>query len=945
LWNANGLSISKFKALIETHILGFEVFFITECHHPDFNLDDGWKMVHNPSNWSGVAIIHRSYIAVKNVWKSDDGRLMIFSINDVSYALGYWPASTSKRRILFNLEFKEYLEEVDIVLGDFNWVEDKDRDRYQPSRLNLSEDKSFECVLKGRKDIALPFVTKSNKLFTYKHQDYLCSRLDRIYARPLANVDFINNLPFPEGSNIHCPVLFSVGAKISKKKSWKMNIGIWSNLLNRSKLKEGPLPSDEDIENLNFDSYIKRYTLFIKKLEKKAMWKRKKLICKAKALLGKIPKNNKEAIFLRSVLDETFSSVAEKKRILAGKKWDMFKNTPHLSLTRWLKMSDAKSDIKAIRIPSSNVITKKRDEILDCFRSFYENLYKNQEIDDSVLKKFLKSWKPPKLSKKRQRILKTPFSLKELEIALSQTKNFKAPGSDGLPGIVFKEMPIEGLHLFLGKINSFLLENKNIPKEWKEGIITTIFKKGDKLEIGNRRPITLLKTEYKLLSKMVTNRLNKFIGSLIHRDQIGFIPGRILYENVLLLDECLRKKEKYIISIDFQKAYDSISHDTLFKILNHINLPRDFTMLIKNMITGSVARVKVNDDLSEPFPILRGVKQGDPLSPLLFDLVIEAFAVFVRENFIGMKIGGETIKTLLYADDIILVGENFEEQKKMLDIMFEWEKASGLSINKKKSLHLSSHEFKLSIPAGKDNLTYLGFRVDRDGILKSMSEEIIQKIYKKFKCWRFSDYVPLGKACILNGYILSQLWFYSYIVDMDGHVDQINKLIKNFLWTNRFKGNLYGRTKMRKIRTEVPRKLGGLGIPNIKAKFNGQRAWIIDLVLSENLKIGKIWKNLYGMDKDSLNDLINNPPENLKKAWDAYRGKNNINFSGESNICLERGSIPNNVGNLSLISFDKRIRFIEKKTQFKRRKLKNWPPLKLSFFFYKSFSFVKRNQR
>ena len=97
------------------------------------------------------------------------------------------------------------------------------------------------------------------------------------------------------------------------------------------------------------------------------------------------------------------------------------------------------------------------------------------------------------------------------------------------------------------------------------------------------------------------------------------------------------------------------------------------------------------------------------------------------------------------------------------------------------------------------------------------------------------------KACILQGYVLSKFWYYTFILDVENKVDELDNLIKDFLWTNSYLGKAYkARTKMRYERTHLPRSLGGLGIFDLHSRFQGQKAWIIDFALHEKSKIGPI---------------------------------------------------------------------------------------------------------
>ena len=451
-----------------------------------------------------------------------------------------------------------------------------------------------------------------------------------------------------------------------------------------------------------------------------------------------------------------------------------------------------------------------------------------------------------------------PFTMEELEAAFKQMKDLKAPGMNGMPALPFKLLPKQGHKNLLAKFNE-LLETGMIPEEWKQGEIITLFKKGDILEIGNRRPITLLQTEYKILSKLITNRLNLLMPSLIHEDQVGFIPERIIFDNVLVAHEVLQREEKYAISVDFEKAYDSISHDAIYMVLQHLKFPEQFINLVRGMIAGSKARIRNGEHYSEFFDVLRGVKQGCPLSPLLFALVIEPLANRIRKHSIGASLGNIFQAIILYADDIFLFAANPEDQLKQIEILDNFYLATGLKMNKQKSLHISSHDNELNIPVCPETgFKYLGFWMNKLGLMDK-TDDIMNKICDAVERWKYFSWNTRQKASVLQTYIMSKIWFYSFILNMENAIPRLVKLRKEFLWQNSFNGKTTQRTKQSQIRSEVSRANGGLGLSNLSARFQAQHAWIINMCFVKSNKIKNIWRELYGLDKNNLESTKGSP--------------------------------------------------------------------------------------
>ena len=882
LWNPNGITQDKLSWLFNiTESLNPSLFCLVESHitPDDLWIPKNFSIHSNSKAHAGVSIIYKKTLNLKNIQSSEDGRLITFTTgtaHEISFAVAYWPANSShsvKKR--FATDHSKKFLGADIIAADFNWVEDEYRDRRNPNSKE-SKKRTFSnstAVLKkkatkGKKDPVIPFINNEVNFFSNKANGEECSRIDRIYGNTNSHLGFINNLSFPEGKSCHCPVAFRFGAEPPSNRPWTFSPNLWTSQRSKSYLRNLiPPPSDDELNYCLFDQYLGRVTDTIQKKEAEIKRKQKKLVIKARKLIKKIPAKLPEARKLSNFLTNYEKQVAKKKKLLAGKKWDIHNETPSKLLTSLLKSMDAKTTITEIYKPGTHDIVRDEKGISDAFHSFYSNLYKHQEYDANAHKTFLKEWDVPTLSKEDRNMLKDSFTMKELEDALKKMKDLKAPGSNGLPSLPFKKLSKDGKKVLLDFCNK-AFNNHEIPTSWKEGIITTIYKKGDELDIANRRPITLLQTQYKILSKMVTNRLNKIVRDFINLDQVGFMNERLIYDNVLVAHEALSQEEKYVISVDFKKAFDSVAHDSIFATLEHMKLPRNYISLIKSMITDSTARVRVNDSLTEAFKIARGVKQGDPLSPLLFAIVIEPLAAYIRKNFKGTKLGDTYQKILLYADDILLFATDLVEQKKYIQLMENFRKASGLEMNMDKSLHLSSHSENIGIPAcPPEGFRYLGFQMGISGIM-TRTKDILKSIEKSASTWKFFAYRTRTKATILNSYIMSKLWFYSFILDFDDNVPQLDKLAKDFLWKKSFKGKISTRYKMRQERTELPRKQGGLGLFHLPSRFKGQKAWIANFALNGNSKIGPIYNSRYGFNNDSLSP---NTPPMVKKFWEAYR--------------------------------------------------------------------------
>ena len=211
-------------------------------------------------------------------------------------------------------------------------------------------------------------------------------------------------------------------------------------------------------------------------------------------------------------------------------------------------------------------------------------------------------------------------------------------------------------------------KEESFPSEFNNCFITLIPKVDNPETIKQFRPITLCNVSYKILTKVLVNRIRPLLGKLIGPFQSSFLPGRQTSDNIIITQEILHSldnrkigKQGMIFKIDLEKAYDKISWDFLGKALFNINLNVKWVKLIMSCVSGGHTSVLWN---GEPLPQItqrRGLRQGDPLSPYLFVICMEYLSGLIldrveKKQWEGIKASpnGPTITHLFFADDLIL---------------------------------------------------------------------------------------------------------------------------------------------------------------------------------------------------------------------------------------------------------------------------------------------------
>ena len=352
------------------------------------------------------------------------------------------------------------------------------------------------------------------------------------------------------------------------------------------------------------------------------------------------------------------------------------------------EVTEPKKILKELHNYFSKVFTSK----LAAFNGDFDSIFLNNNI-------FM-----PKLDEEAKIALDVRLTLLELETAMKEMLFNKTPGSDGIP--------VEFYILFWEKIKYYLLDSINaalikgsMSQTQKEGIINLLRKKDkDSLFLKNWRPLTMLNVDYKILAKTLANRIKTKISTLIHSDQTGFLKNRYIGENInrilSIMEYCEKNDlEGLIVNIDFEKAFDSIEWNCLYKTLSFFNFGENFIGYIKTLYNGSFAKVMNNGWASEPIQLGRGLRQGCPLSPYLFILVAELLSNNIRNNrnIKGICINNYEHKICQFADDtenIISFDEN--SLREIMLTLDNFESFSGLKVNSDKTEILKIGKSKFS---------------------------------------------------------------------------------------------------------------------------------------------------------------------------------------------------------------------------------------------------------
>ena len=295
----------------------------------------------------------------------------------------------------------------------------------------------------------------------------------------------------------------------------------------------------------------------------------------------------------------------------------------------------------------------------------------------------------PMVSTESAANLLNSFSSDEILKALEE-QHSNAPGLNSVSPVDLKKLSAVLVPFLLKVYNAVLTENICFPSEWLSSVFFFLHKKGSTKDPSNFRSLAIENPLAKIFTWLINRRLCTYAeeSGILPDYQFGFRSSRSAQSAVYLLQECVRQsfakaRNVFTSFVDFRKAFDLVDRQILFTKLQQIGIPISFCRIIFNLLSDLKFKVRSNDCLSESFQSFNGVPQGDPLSPILFSLLIQDLPE--RLSHIGVPCGGDVIKCILYADDLVILTNSPSELQKALDSLFSYCQLNNLEVNSNKT--------------------------------------------------------------------------------------------------------------------------------------------------------------------------------------------------------------------------------------------------------------------
>ena len=585
-----------------------------------------------------------------------------------------------------------------------------------------------------------------------------------------------------------------------------------------------------DLENLEFSDYdslliqifndVKNFTISYKSSKGKSLNERAKLI-RQEIENGNNDKKTEYENLINRIAEENIAMRIRNNK-LEGERPSSY----YLTLEKIVNSQRFMSNIKTENGHNLNNQKDIEAEIM----SFYKNLYSERFLNSPfpTIRDFLPTFCPsPKLSPGDSLSMEGPITKNELWEILKKGKNGSSPGFTGITFPFLKKF-WSPLGHFIEKAAADIFDKGIFPLNLRIGLISLIPKdEKDKSFLKNWRPLCVLDVCYKLISGVITSRINSHLPKLISSEQKGYVSSRYIGENIRLLHDVLEWANKkktcgILLNIDFLKAFDSLAHKFIFDALSFFGFGQNLIGWVRIFLNDFKACTQHAGNISPPFPLQRGCKQGAPESSTLFILCLEILSLKIRfdTKIKGFKLGRFECRLSIYADDAqIFLERDPTSVRRVIEILDEFHLLSGLSTQLEKSTltefgHFAPAPFCNEINFKRSNsIESLGIKLTTK--LNKLHENIdikIEEIESAAGSWKHRFSTVYGRALIAKTLFFSKI---NHIITAIPNITKkvitdLEKLVYRFIWKDNKGSDMVARAD-----AKISEIHGGMSFPDI----------------------------------------------------------------------------------------------------------------------------------
>ncbi len=429
----------------------------------------------------------------------------------------------------------------------------------------------------------------------------------------------------------------------------------------------------------------------------------------------------------------------------------------------------------------------------------------------------------PSLSPDQRTELETPFTLGELQSAVEAAAASKAPGLDGLSYEFYKAT--------FGMVGPPLLDGLNAMLN--RGLLAPSLRLGvvrllPKVPGVQLRPITLLNTDYKLLTKMFVACLLPLLPTVLQATQLCSIRGRSIHDgpaSILSAAEFLHRNQLpgFLMSLDFFHAYDRVSMDWVDSVLKAMGFGQVFRGWIATLHREAAASFLLHE-VSPVLAILFSIRQGDPLAALLFVIYLEPFLVRLEDVLSGLRVANIKEASFGYMDAVQVLGDDLQDIIRVDLACRDFEAASGALLNRNRKTTIiglgswaGCQDWPLQWILASTSVKVLGFTISPvfSTTVQLSWDSVLSGLERTLQSWRTRRLETLQQRVqVLETFVLSRAWYIAHLFPMPtspaliGHTapaTRLRRLVADFLWAGRFRRLAFDEC-------HAKRSAGGLGL-------------------------------------------------------------------------------------------------------------------------------------
>ena len=668
-------------ALQESHLLKEDINKIKSHWDGPIIFSEG------TNNSKGLCFLfHKSFLEddIETLHTSD--RLLVCSVQigeeKFLFANVYAPNNNNDKKQFFHTTsryFNENLSDLQrkklIIMGDFNCVADNKKDIVSGFPHAIDTVKSFNMFIDNNNLIDLWRQHNLSKIdFSWsRHNPFVARRIDYIFANqfliPFINKCEIKSLGHSDHRAVYCQLEFYDFQR--GKGSYKMNDKLFEDSIFKETVRK---LIKENIEILSDIDPILKWSIIKIRVRELCQQFGKFEITNLKDKLNKLESElakevnddvvKKQILETKHKLEILNIEKAEAAKLRSKVQWieDGEKCTSYfLGLEKHRAVSNTVFRIKN----NEGIEIIKETEIVEVFANHFGNVYNNkinnnEEIENNM-NKFLENVTLKKIKDIDCAEIDKEISIEELKLSLNTLNKKSSPGYDGFT-MEFYNIYFEDIKELLLEFYNACFEKGALDEQTQLGLISLIHK-GNSLardEVKYWRPITLSNIDYKIIAKLLANRIKKVMNEIVGKQQQGFIKNRNIANIIRAIDDILeyeriKNLDNLLFVIDFKQAFDKINNHFILKVFEKFGFGKNFLRWLETILRNRKSCVKNGGHLSSFFEVHCGVKQGCPIAPLLFVLGAEILAqnIIQDQSIVGVQYPNQTnsAKIQQFADD------------------------------------------------------------------------------------------------------------------------------------------------------------------------------------------------------------------------------------------------------------------------------------------------------